>query len=103
MTFIFTDLWKNYLPFLYSCISFIGVLMLLRNYNFEITYLPRYIILCKCLIFFYLVCTPVGFATLFTVLSRFMIKPQLQKTTDEEISILKLEVDYIARRYTLLF
>lgn len=28
-----TDLWNNYLPFLYSCISFIGVLMLLSNYN----------------------------------------------------------------------
>ncbi|KAE9538540.1 hypothetical protein AGLY_005639 [Aphis glycines] len=67
------NLWNNYLPFLYSCISFIGVLMLL-------------------------ICTPVGFATLFTILSRFMIKPQLQKTTDEEISILRLEVDCLTRR-----
>lgn len=31
--FYLTDLWNNYLPFLYSCISFIGVLMLLSNYN----------------------------------------------------------------------
>lgn len=46
-----------------------------------------------------LVCTPVGFATLFTILSQFMIKPQLQKTTDEEINILKLEVDCLSRRY----
>ncbi|XP_050546724.1 protein Lilipod [Daktulosphaira vitifoliae] len=67
------NLWNNYLPFLYSCISFIGVLMLL-------------------------LCTPVGFATLFTILSRFMIKPQLQKTTDEEISVLRLEVDCLTRR-----
>jgi len=50
-----------------------------------------------------LVCTPVGFATLFTILSRFMIKPQLQKTTDEEISILRLEVDCLARRSLHVF
>lgn len=71
--YVLLNLWTNYLPFLYSCISFIGVLMLL-------------------------ICTPVGFATLFTILSRFMIKPQLQKTTDEEINVLKLEVDCLARR-----
>jgi len=73
LLYMLLNLWNNYLPFLYSCISFIGVLMLL-------------------------ICTPVGFATLFTILSRFMIKPQLQKTTDEEISILRLEVDCLARR-----
>lgn len=32
-----------------------------------------------------------------------MIKPQLQKTTDEEISILRLEVDHLARRYFTCF
>lgn len=32
--FNLTDLSTNYLPFLYSCISFIGVLMLLSNYEF---------------------------------------------------------------------
>ncbi|KFM56962.1 Protein LMBR1L, partial [Stegodyphus mimosarum] len=38
-----------YLPFLYSCVSFIGVLMLL-------------------------LCTPVGFARLFTVMSDLLVK-----------------------------
>ncbi|VVC24893.1 Lipocalin-interacting membrane receptor,LMBR1-like membrane protein [Cinara cedri] len=71
--YMLVNLWNNYLPFLYSCISFIGVLMLL-------------------------ICTPVGFATLFTILSRFMIKPQLQKTVDEEISVLRLEVDHLNRK-----
>lgn len=29
----FTDLWSYYLPFLYSCVSFVGVVMLLRKYR----------------------------------------------------------------------
>jgi len=32
-----------------------------------------------------------------------MIKPQLQKTTDEEISILRLEVDCLTRRSLHVF
>lgn len=28
-----TDLWTYYLPFLYSCVSFVGVVMLLRKCN----------------------------------------------------------------------
>lgn len=30
---VLSDLWSYYLPFLYSCVSFVGVVMLLREYR----------------------------------------------------------------------
>ena len=49
----------NYLPFLYSCVSFLGVLLLL-------------------------VCTPVGIASLFNVLGNFLVKPFFWRNIQEE-------------------
>lgn len=49
----------NYLPFLYSCVSFLGVLLLL-------------------------VCTPVGIASLFDVLGNFLVKPFFWRNIQEE-------------------
>lgn len=53
------NLWSYYLPFLYSCVSFVGVVMLL-------------------------LCTPVGFVRLFDVVGSFLVKPQFLKNLDEE-------------------
>lgn len=48
-----------YLPFLYSCVSFFGVLLLL-------------------------LCTPLGIVNLFTVLGEYITKPHLLRNTQEE-------------------
>ncbi|XP_013774506.2 limb region 1 protein homolog isoform X2 [Limulus polyphemus] len=55
----FFSVWKYYLPFLYSCVSCLGVLMLL-------------------------VCTPVGFARLFTVVGGLVIKPKFLRDVHDE-------------------
>ncbi|XP_012266650.1 protein Lilipod [Athalia rosae] len=67
------NLWSYYLPFLYSCVSFVGVVMLL-------------------------LCTPVGFVQLFGVVGSFLVKPQFLKNLDEEFFAYKLEEDCIKRR-----
>ncbi|XP_066591526.1 protein Lilipod [Prorops nasuta] len=67
------NLWSYYLPFLYSCVSFVGVVMLL-------------------------VCTPIGFVRLFGVVGSFLVKPQFLKNLDEEFSAYRLEEDCIRRR-----
>lgn len=67
------NLWSYYLPFLYSCISFLGVLMLL-------------------------LCTPLGFARLFGVVSCFLVKPQFLQDLNEEYFIARLEEDCFRRR-----
>ncbi|XP_069687432.1 protein Lilipod isoform X2 [Periplaneta americana] len=67
------NLWSYYLPFLYSCISFIGVLMLL-------------------------LCTPLGFVRLFTVVGQFLVKPQFLRDLDEEFFVARLEEDCVRRR-----
>jgi hypothetical protein len=66
-------LWSYYLPFLYSCISFLGVLMLL-------------------------VCTPLGFVRLFDVVSQFLIKPQFLRDINEEFYACALEEECLRRR-----
>ncbi|XP_017891112.1 protein Lilipod isoform X2 [Ceratina calcarata] len=67
------NLWSYYLPFLYSCVSFVGVVMLL-------------------------LCTPMGFVRLFEVVGSFLVKPQFLKNLDEEFFAYRLEEDCIRRR-----
>ncbi|KAK0172852.1 hypothetical protein PV328_006119 [Microctonus aethiopoides] len=67
------NLWSYYLPFLYSCISFVGVVLLL-------------------------LCTPVGFVRLYGVVGSFLVKPQFLKNLDEEFFAYRLEEDCINRR-----
>lgn len=67
------NLWSYYLPFLYSCVSFVGVVMLL-------------------------LCTPVGFVRLFGVVGSFLVKPQFLKNLDEEFFAFRLEEDCLKRR-----
>lgn len=67
------NIWNYYLPFLYSCISFLGVVMLL-------------------------LCTPLGFGHLFTVVGRFLVKPQFLRDVDKEFYVAQLEEDSL-RRY----
>lgn len=63
----------HYLPFLYSCVSFIGVVLLL-------------------------LCTPVGIARLFTVLGELVVKPQFLRNVQEEYELAALEEMHIRRR-----
>ncbi|XP_022919593.1 protein Lilipod [Onthophagus taurus] len=67
------DLWSYHLPFLYSCISFIGVLMLL-------------------------VCTPLGFVRLFDIVGKFLIKPKFLRDINEEYFACALEEESLRRR-----
>ncbi|XP_074041538.1 LMBR1-like protein lilipod isoform X2 [Leptinotarsa decemlineata] len=67
------NLWTYYLPFLYSCISFLGVLILL-------------------------VCTPIGFVRLFDVVGQFLIKPQFLRDINEEYDACALEEEFLRRR-----
>ncbi|KAJ9579896.1 hypothetical protein L9F63_004447, partial [Diploptera punctata] len=67
------NLWTYYLPFLYSCISFLGVLMLL-------------------------LCTPLGFVRLFGVVGQFLVKPQFLRDVNEEFFVARLEEDCVRRR-----
>ena len=52
------DFW-NYLPFLYSCVSFLGVVLLL-------------------------LCTPLGFARLFSLLGQVIVKPSFMTDVNDE-------------------
>ena len=61
------------LPFLYSCVSFLGVLFLL-------------------------VCTPVGIARLFTVLGELVVKPRFLRNIQEEYDLAGLEEMHLQRR-----
>ncbi|XP_054254747.1 protein LMBR1L isoform X2 [Indicator indicator] len=60
------DLWDCYLPYLYSCISLFGVLLLL-------------------------LCTPFGLSTMFTVTGQLLVKPRLLEDLDEQLSCTRLE------------
>lgn len=63
----------SYLPFLYSCVSFIGVLLLL-------------------------ICTPLGFARLFTIVGDLVIKPNWSRNLDEEFYSAKFEEDNLVKK-----
>ncbi|XP_071443532.1 protein Lilipod [Hetaerina americana] len=67
------SLWSYYLPFLYSCISFLGVLMLL-------------------------LCTPLGFVHLFAVVGKFLVKPQFMCDLSEEYYVAVFDEDYLRRK-----
>ncbi|KAL3280330.1 hypothetical protein HHI36_017819 [Cryptolaemus montrouzieri] len=67
------NLWSYYLPLLYSCISFLGVLMLL-------------------------VSTPLGFVRLFDVVGQYFIKPQFLRDFNEEYYACAMEEECLRRR-----
>ncbi|XP_074931676.1 protein LMBR1L isoform X2 [Phalacrocorax aristotelis] len=67
------DLWEYYLPYLYSCISLFGVLLLL-------------------------LCTPFGLSTMFTVTGKLLVKPRLLEDLDEQLSCTRLEEAAMSRR-----
>lgn len=66
------NLW-TYLPFLYSCVSFVGVLMLL-------------------------VFTPLGFVRLFGVVGGVLVKPQFLRDLNEEYYVYSFEEETVRRR-----
>ncbi|NXW11849.1 LMBRL protein, partial [Fregetta grallaria] len=67
------DLWEYYLPYLYSCISLFGVLLLL-------------------------LCTPFGLSTMFTVTGKLLVKPRLLEDLDEQLSCTRLEEAAVSHR-----
>ncbi|OXB64009.1 hypothetical protein ASZ78_002893 [Callipepla squamata] len=67
------DLWEFYLPYLYSCISLMGCLLLL-------------------------LCTPVGLSRMFTVMGQLLVKPTILEDLDEQIYIITLEEEAIQRK-----
>ncbi|XP_043537759.1 limb region 1 homolog-like protein [Chiloscyllium plagiosum] len=60
------DLWDYYLPYLYSCISLFGVLLLL-------------------------LCTPFGLSRMFTVTGQLLVKPRLLEDLDEQLNCTRFE------------
>ncbi|KAL7294824.1 protein Lilipod [Trichogramma pretiosum] len=69
----FFNLWNYYLTFLYSCVSFIGVVMLL-------------------------LCTPIGYVKLFGIVGSLLVKPQFLKNIDEAYYSHKFEEEFILYR-----
>ncbi|KAM9368136.1 protein LMBR1L [Phaethornis superciliosus] len=67
------DLWECYLPYLYSCISLLGALLLL-------------------------LCTPFGLSTMFSVTGKLLVKPRLLEDLDEQLSCSRLEEATMSRR-----
>lgn len=88
------DLWSNHLPFLYSCISFLGVLMLLGKKKTFYCYLKRQ----KINKVFLLVCTPLGFVRLFDIVGQFLIKPHFLRDINEEYFTYAFEEECLRRR-----
>lgn len=71
------SLWSYYLPFLYSCISFLGALMLL-------------------------VCTPLGFARLFTIAGHLVHKPQFLRDLEDDYYVAKFEEESLKRKLKII-
>eukprot|EP00070_Physeter_catodon_P018877 XP_023978782.1 protein LMBR1L isoform X1 [Physeter catodon] len=67
------DFWEYYLPYLYSCISFLGVLLLL-------------------------VCTPLGLACMFSVTGKLLVKPRLLEDLEEQLHCSAFEEAALTRR-----
>uniref|UniRef100_A0A4W3IL63 Limb development membrane protein 1 n=1 Tax=Callorhinchus milii TaxID=7868 RepID=A0A4W3IL63_CALMI len=67
------DLWEFYLPYLYSCISLMGGLLLL-------------------------LCTPVGLSTMFTVMGQLLVKPTILEDLDEQMYCVSLQEEALMRR-----
>ncbi|XP_028308751.1 limb region 1 homolog-like protein [Gouania willdenowi] len=69
----FYDLWEYYLPYLYSGISFLGVLLLL-------------------------LCTPFGLSRMFSVTGSLLVKPRLLENIEETLSCTSFEEDSLSRK-----
>lgn len=67
------DLWEFYLPYLHSCISLMGGLLLLM-------------------------CTPVGLSRMFTVMGQLLVKPTILEDLDEQIYCIQLQEEALERR-----
>ncbi|XP_018122628.1 limb region 1 protein homolog isoform X2 [Xenopus laevis] len=67
------DLWDCYLPYLYSCISLMGCLLLL-------------------------LCTPVGLSRMFTVMGQLLVKPTILEDIDEQIYMIHLQEEALQRK-----
>ncbi|XP_077347276.1 limb region 1 protein homolog isoform X3 [Lithobates pipiens] len=67
------DLWEYYLPYLYSCISLMGCLLLL-------------------------LCTPVGLSRMFTVMGQLLVKPTILEDLDEQMYIISLQEEALQRK-----
>lgn len=67
------DLWEYYLPYLYSCISLLGVLMLL-------------------------LCTPFGMSRMFSVTGSLLVKPRLLEDVDETMNCAMFEEASLSRK-----
>ncbi|KAK2145407.1 hypothetical protein LSH36_684g01000 [Paralvinella palmiformis] len=67
------DIWNFYLPYLYSCMSLLGVVMLL-------------------------ICTPVGFARLFTVIGELVKKPKFLLDLDDQFYAIVFEEETLKRK-----
>ena len=67
------DAWDIYFPRLYSCVSLLGVLILL-------------------------ICTPLGFARIFTVVGQLVVKPRFLRDLDNEVAIVRFEEESLKRK-----
>jgi len=67
------DAWLPHLPFIYSCISLFGVLL-------------------------QLLCAPLGFARLFSILGQYVVKPQFLRDLDDEIKSIELQEESVIRQ-----
>lgn len=70
-----SETWMPPLPFIYSCISLFGALLLL-------------------------ICTPLGFATLFTILGNVIVRPKFFIDLDDQIQALYFEQEEVQRKLT---
>ncbi|XP_033098020.1 protein LMBR1L-like isoform X2 [Anneissia japonica] len=69
----FTSVWNYYLPFLYSCISILGVLMLLIS-------------------------APLGFTRMFSVIGAIVVKPFFIEDVEEKLYAAQFEEDDVQRK-----
>uniref|UniRef100_W5K3G8 Limb development membrane protein 1 n=1 Tax=Astyanax mexicanus TaxID=7994 RepID=W5K3G8_ASTMX len=67
------DLWEFYLPYLYSCISLMGGLLLLM-------------------------CTPVGLSRMFTVMGQLLVKPTILEDLDEQMYCIQLQEEALQHK-----
>ncbi|XP_075683513.1 limb region 1 protein homolog isoform X1 [Rhinoderma darwinii] len=67
------DLWEFYLPYLYSCISLMGCLLLL-------------------------LCTPIGLSRMFAVMGQLLVKPNILEDLDEQMYIISLQEEALQRK-----
>ncbi|XP_064155087.1 limb region 1 homolog-like protein [Anguilla rostrata] len=69
------DMWEYYLPYLYSCISLFGVLLLL-------------------------LCTPFGLSRMFSITGSLLVKPRLLEDVEETVSCALFEEASLSRKLT---